>query len=374
MKTSYALVGTVSALALGLSGCASESAATGAITVNATNSKCTLSATDLEAGPRTFRITNNGSKVTEFYLYASGDRIVGEVENVGPGLSRNLVVDLPKGTYQGACKPGMVGDGIRQTITVTGSAAKELSDSAELKAAADSYHRFVQSQTGALIQKTTEFVAAVKAGKVDEAKALFPVARTYWERIEPVAETFGDLDPITDGRINDVEPGQDFTGWHRIEKQLWESNNTTGMDKYADQLLANVKEIVKRSKTAPLTALELAQGTKGLLDEVATTKITGEEDAYSHTDLSDFRANIDGSEAALAALRPVLIKRDKDLVAKIDAASKSLDTLLNQYQKADGTWTSYDKLTKPEIKALSDAVAALSEPISKVAAVVAKSA
>ncbi len=374
MNKTYALVGTVTALALGLSGCASETSAKGAITVKATDSKCDVSATSLKAGPRTFKVTNNGNKVTEFYVYASGDRIVGEVENIGPGLSRNLVVDLPKGKYEGACKPGMVGNGIRQTISVSGTAAKELSDSAELKAASASYQKFVQSQTGALIQKTTEFVNAVKAGKVDEAKALFPVARIYWERIEPVAESFGDLDPITDGRIADVEPGKDFTGWHRIEKQLWESNNTTGMDKYADQLLANVKEIVKRSKTAPLTALELAQGSKGLLDEVATSKITGEEDAYSHTDLSDFRANIDGSEAAIAALRPVLVKQDKALVAQIDAASKSLDTLLNKYQNADGTWTAYDKLSKAEVKALSDAVAALSEPISKVAAVVAKSA
>ena len=374
MKKTYALMGAVTALTLGLSGCASDKGAKGDIAVNATDDSCVISATKLDAGPTTFKVTNGGSKVTEFYVYASGDRIVGEVENVGPGLSRNLVVDLAKGKYQGACKPGMVGDGIRKAITVSGKAAKSLSDSQELKAAATSYGRYVESQTGALITKTEEFVAAVKAGKVDEAKALFPIARTYWERIEPVAESFGDLDPETDGREPDVEPGADFTGWHRIEKQLWVSNNTVGMDKYADQLLANVKEIVKRSKTAPLTALELAQGSKGLLDEVATGKITGEEDEFSHTDLWDFKANIEGSEAAIASLRPVLLKQDKALVAQIDAASKALDTLLSTYQKADGSWTFYDKLTKEQVKELSDAVAALSEPISKVAAVVAASA
>ncbi len=374
MKNTHALVGAVSVLALGLSGCASETAGKGALTVTATDKKCDISATTLKAGAHTFKVTNKGSKVTEFYMYATGDRIVGEVENIGPGLTRNLVVDLPKGTYEGACKPGMVGKGIRTTITVTGKAAKALSDSAELKAASASYAKYVQSQAVELIEETTEFVEAVKEGNVAEAKKLFPIARTYWERIEPVAESFGDLDPETDGRIADVEPGKDFTGWHRIEKQLWEAGNTTGMDKYADQLLANVKEIVARSKTAPLTALELAQGSKGLLDEVATSKITGEEDAYSHTDLSDFRANIDGSEAAIAALRPILVRQDKALVAELDARSKALDTLLNKYQNADGTWTSYDKLTKAEVKALSDAVAAYSEPISKVAAVVAKAA
>lgn len=374
MKSSNALVGALSALALGLTGCASETAAGGDIIVKASDGDCAVSATKLDAGPATFKVTNTGSKVTEFYVYAGGDRILGEVENIGPGSSRNLVIDLTKGTYEGACKPGMIGDGIRQTITVTGQAAKSLSDSEELKAAAKSYERYVESQTGALIDKTQEFVDAVKSGKVDEAKALFPIARTYWERIEPVAETFGDLDPITDGREPDVEPGADFTGWHRIEKQLWVSGNTVGMDTYADQLLANVKEIVTRSRTAPLTALQLAQGSKGLLDEVATGKITGEEDEFSHTDLWDFKANIDGSEAAIASLRPVLEAQDPALVKELDIRFKELDAELDQYQKDDGSWTFYDKLTKEQVKSLSDSVAALSEPISKVAAVVAASA
>jgi iron uptake system component EfeO len=360
-----------------LAACAEKpTEADGTVAVAASDSACSVSATRLKAGPTTFAVTNKGSKVTEFYVYAEGDRIMGEVENVGPGLSRDLVVDLPKGTYQGACKPGMVGDGIREDLTVTGTAAKKLSDSEELKAAAASYERYVESQTGALVTKTTEFVDAVKAGEVEEAKALFPRARTYWERIEPVAEVFGDLDPITDGREPDAKAeGRDFTGWHRIEKQLWVAGDTEGMDPYADQLLANVKKVVAQSKEQPLTALQLAQGSKGLLDEVATGKITGEEDEFSHTDLWDFKANIEGSQAAIAALRPVLEDADPDLVTLIDQRFETLDTELDQYQDpSTGEWASYDTLTKDQVKKLSDAVAALSEPISKVAAVVAASA
>ncbi|WP_344770285.1 iron uptake system protein EfeO [Aeromicrobium panaciterrae] len=376
MKFSLPVVGAMTFAALSLTACASDDAASGDLTVKASDSSCKISSTKLDAGPSTFKVTNGGSKVTEFYVYADGDRIMGEVENIGPGLSRNLVVDLPKGTYEGACKPGMIGDGIRETITVSGDPAKKLSDSEELKAAADSYARYVKSQSDALIVKTEEFVTAVKAGNVDEAKKLFPIARTYWERIEPVAEKFGDLDPITDGREPDaIAEGVDFTGWHRIEKQLWVSNNTEGMDKYADQLLTNVKEIVKLGQDAPLTALELAQGSKGLLDEVATGKITGEEDEFSHTDLWDFKANIEGSQAAIASLRPVLEAQDPALVKELDTKFKALDAELNQYQDTStGDWKFYDELSKDQVKALSDAVAAVSEPISKVAAVVAASA
>ena len=375
MISNRALVGTLSVLALGLTGCASDTAAKGDLTVKASDSDCKISATKLDAGPSTFKVTNDGSKVTEFYVYAEGDRIMGEVENIGPGLSRNLVVDLTKGTYEGACKPGMVGDGIRETLTVTGKSARSLSDSEELKAAAKSYERYIASQSDALIDKTQEFVDAVKSGDTEKAKTLFPIARTYWERIEPVAEIFGDLDPLTDGREPDAKAeGRDFTGWHRIEKQLWVSGNTDGMGKYADDLLKNIKEVVSQSKEKPLTALQLAQGSKGLLDEVATGKITGEEDEFSHTDLWDFKANIEGSQAAIAALRPVLEKQDPALVKELDERFDELDTELNQYQAEDGSWTFYDTLTKEQVKKLSDVVAALSEPISQVASAVAKSA
>ena len=377
MQRSIAALALVPLGVLSLAACAQEpSGASGEIAVQASDSACEISRTELDAGPATFQVTNNGSRVTEFYVYAEGDRIMGEVENVGPGLTRNLVVDLAKGAYQGACKPGMVGEGIREDLTVSGEAAAPLSDSEELEAAADSYERYVASQAVALVDKTSEFVAAVKAGEVEEAKELFPRARTYWERNEPVAEIFGDLDPVTDGREPDAKAeGRDFTGWHRIEKQLWVAGDTEGMGLYADELLKNVKEVVRLGKEQPLTALQLAQGSKGLLDEVATGKITGEENEFSRTDLWDFKANIEGSQAALAALRPVLEKQDPELVTLIDQRFEALDTELGQHQDAEtGEWVSYDELTKDQVKRLSDAVAALSEPISKVAAVVAASA
>src|SRR5687768_6390739 len=158
MKSTLAAVGLMSLAVGGLSACGDDDpAAVRNVSVDASDSSCELSATKLEAGAQTFKVTNNGSKVTEFYVYAEGDRVMGEVENIGPGLTRNLVIDLPKGTYEGACKPGMAGDGIRQAITVTGSAGKNLSDSEELKAAAKSYERYVAAQAKALIDRTEEF-------------------------------------------------------------------------------------------------------------------------------------------------------------------------------------------------------------------------
>ncbi|TQS46471.1 iron uptake system protein EfeO [Cryptosporangium phraense] len=342
----------------------------GPVSVAATDTSCKLGDTELDAGTSTFEIKNTGSKVTEFYVYAEGDRIMGEVENIGPGLTRKLIVELPAGSYQGACKPGMKGDGLRTALKVTG-ASESLGTDAQLAEATASYQRYVKSQTTALIAKTTEFVAAVKANDIEKAKALFPVARTYWERIEPVAESFGDLDPRTDARENDVEPGTEWTGFHRIEKDLWVTKDVSKDGALADQLLKDVQEVVTKSNSVKLSPLELANGAKGLLDEVATGKITGEEDRYSHTDLWDFQANVEGSKAAIAALRPTLEDRNPALVKELDTRFAAVQKLLDAQTTDDG-FKLYTDLTQAEIKQFATAVDALSEPLSQVAAVVAQ--
>jgi iron uptake system component EfeO len=348
-----------------------EDEANGAIAVDASDSACKVARTKADAGTITFEVTNKGSRVTEFYLYAEGDRIMGEVENVTPGLTRRLIVEVPEGgKYQTACKPGMQGDGIRDTFQVTGKADRQVDTDTKLADATKSYQRYVNSQTDALLTKTKEFVTAVKGKKVDEAKQLFPVTRIYWERIEPVAESFGDIDPKIDNREDGVEPGQKFTGFHRLEKDLWVTGLQADSSAIADQLLTDVQDLVTRAKDVELTPLQLANGAKELLDEVATGKITGEEDRYSHTDLWDFRSNVDGSQAAVAALRPVIEDRNRTLLSTLDQKFGDVDKLLEKQQAGDG-YKLYTQLTKADIKELSDAVDALGEPISQVAEVVA---
>ncbi|GAA2539350.1 iron uptake system protein EfeO [Pseudonocardia hydrocarbonoxydans] len=372
-RTTLALAG-LSVAGLALTGCVSTAPAPdtgegGPISVTASDDACELGATEAAAGTISFDITNTGSTVTEFYLYATGGRIMGEVENIGPGLSRQLIVEVPDGgVYETACKPGMVGDGIRGAFTVTGSAQRSVDTDTRLAEATAGYARYVASQVEALVPRTQEFTDAVKAGDVAGAQALYPVARTYWERIEPVAESFGDLDPRIDGR-DDGEPGVEFTGFHRLERDLWQDGLQPDSAAVADRLMADITELAGRVPTVELTPLSLANGAKELLDEVATGKITGEENRYSHTDLWDFRANVDGSRGAVAALRPVIDERDPELGALLDERFAAVDALLEDYRDGDG-FVLYTALTPDDVRAMSDAVDALGEPVSQVAGVV----
>lgn len=273
----------------------------------------------------------------------------------------------------------MVGDGIRAPFTVAESSdgAAASTDDGELVAAANAnYASYVRDQTDQLLSKTEEFAAAYEAGDDAKARALYPVARTHWERIETVAESFGDLDPKMDLREADLEQGQKWTGWHRIEKDLWPARakgytalSTAQRTTYADDLVKNTKTLHERTRDMTFTVDQIANGSRGLLDEVATGKVTGEEEYWSRTDLYDFQANVDGARIGFEGLRPILATKDKALDSQLETRFTALQTLLDQQKSGDG-FKNYDDVSKSDIKALSDAVNALAEPLSKLTAAV----
>ncbi len=367
------LAGTGALVLTACSGTEDPAAAPGGpIKVEATDVACAVSVNTANAGNVTFEITNKGTKVTEFYLYAEGDRIMGEVENIAPGLNRRLIVEVAEaGKYQTACKPGMTGTGIRGEFTVTGGAAKQTDPNSQKAQAVKSYAEYVGNNTRALEEETAKFIALVKGAKVDEAKAAYARTRVYFERVEPVAEKFGDLDPAIDAREADLEPGQKFTGFHRLEKDLWVTGLQPDAGQIADQLLVDVKDLVAKSAAIELNALDLANGAKELLDEIATGKITGEEEAFSHTDLWDFQGNLDGSKAAINSLRPLLQAKDPALVSTLDSEFGKVQGLLDMQREGDG-FKLYTALSQEQIKEFASAVDSLGEPLSKVAEVAAQ--
>lgn len=369
-------------------GSAASTGAPGALTVSSTSDACVLSSASAPSGTLTFTVTNDGSDVTEFYLLGEdGLRVVSEVENIGPGLSRDLVVQARPGTYWAACKPGMVGDGIRSQFTVTdsGQDVGPSGDTAEqLQAAESSYVAYVKDQVGALVAGTQQFADAYVAGDDDRARELYAPTRVHWERIEPVAESFGDLDPLLDLREADLEDGQEWTGWHLVEKDLWQPEPAqNGGEEYtpltqaqrqaaADGIVENTRALSEQVTDAAFTfeAFQIANGAKELLDEVATGKVTGEEEIWSHTDLWDFQANVDGARVAFEVLSDVVAAEDPELATTLDQRFGELDALLAEQGSVEDGFTSYDELTPDEVTALAAAVDALSEPLSTLTATV----
>ncbi|MBB4833492.1 iron uptake system component EfeO [Staphylococcus hominis] len=241
-----------------------------------------------------------------------------------------------------------------------------------LQKAANEYRKYTNEQLDQFLKGTEEFVSAIKADDIEKAKSLYPKVRMYYERSEPVAEAFGDLDPKIDARLADMKEEKKenkWTGYHKIEKSLYQKNTIDEMTKQdAEQLLKDAKELDAKVDTLDITPKLMLQGSVDLLNEVSTSKITGEEEIYSHTDLYDFKANIEGAQKIYELFKPELEKKDKKLSSTIKDNFNKVNQLLDKYKNNDG-YKDYSAVTKEDRKALSDAVNSLGEPLSKMAVV-----
>ena len=368
-------------LALGLSACQPPAADTpaaasgaSAVAVNADGSvniavndaACEPMALTVPSGQTVFNIQNNSGRKLEWEIL-QGVMVVDERENIAPGLADKMTVTLLPGEYEMTC--GLLTNP-RGKLTVSDSGFKPTesqADMAKLEKPLAEYKAYVQAEAKALVAKTTEFTTAVKASDIDKAKSLFAATRYHYERIEPIAELFNELDPAIDAREDDFKQGPkdpDFTGFHRIEYALWVENSTAGVNEIADKLLADVKTLQQEIDVLSFPPNKVVGGAAVLIEEVAGSKISGEEDRYSHTDLSDFQANIKGAQKIVDLFRPLIAEKNQALLDKTDANFKTVNDILAKYKTANGFET-YDKLTEADRKTLQAPINALAEDLAQ---------
>ncbi|MEY2848034.1 MAG: hypothetical protein RI885_699 [Actinomycetota bacterium] len=375
---------TAAGAILALSACVPNSPAGGeaAVTVESTVDDCAVSTATAPSGIVTFDVTNATDLTTEFYVLADDElRIVGEVENIAPGAPRALTVQLTPGEYFTVCKPGMVGDGVGKssfTVTDSGADVSPVGGEADrIETAATNYVAYVKDQVAQLVTGTDAFLAAYTAGDDETARSLYAITRANYERIEPVAESFGDLDPAMDFREADVPAGDEWSGWHRIEKDLWPPTDAgyvalTAAERqsFSERLATDTAALYDavHDPGYSVTIDAISNGAIGLMDEVATGKITGEEEIWSHTDLWDFSANLEGARVAYEGVRDIVEEKDAELVAELDDEFAALEADLAAYGSLDTGFVYYDELTPEQVKALADGVNALAEPLSRLTA------
>jgi iron uptake system component EfeO len=254
----------------------------------------------------------------------------------------------------------------------TGDGSTGEVDTALLDTRVADYQAYLVDEAKTMIAATAKFTDAVRAGDVAKAKALFAPSRYHWETIEPLAGLVASVDGLVDSRVDDFASVTDpaFTGWHRLEYMLWVDGKLTALStRYANQLDHDLRPLPGLFEKADVTPKNVANGAAGLIEEVSEGKITGEEDRYSHTDLYDLAANVNGSLRAFQAYEPVLLTVDRPLELKIEQAFLDAKAILAKYQHADGSYGSYLEFAKADRLRLQGRLAGLSEDLSQVAGV-----
>ena len=274
-------------------------------------------------------------------------------------------------------------------LTLTGCGSSDDSDSAAdapdggssasvdsdlLASRTDAYQAYTVDEAETMLTATKAFTDAVRAGDVEAAKAAYADSRYHWETIEPIAGLVSDVDGAVDSRVDDFASVDDpaFTGWHRLEYILWKTGALNAeSEQIATQLDQDLAELPQLIEGLEMTPKDVALGAAGLIEEVSEGKLTGEEDRYSHTDLYDLAANVNGSFRAFQTYEPVLVQVDKPLEQKIEQGFLDAKSLLSDYQRPDGSYESFLELSKADKQQLQAKLATLSEDLSTVPGVLA---
>jgi iron uptake system component EfeO len=335
---------------------------------------CVPDKAEFPAGGITFKIKNKDATAVSEVELLSGARIVGEKENLPPGFSGEFAATVPAGKYTLYC-PGANPE--RRPITVTGSAATgSTTVAALLRTATKGYGEYVRTQVASLLTATRRLAAAVRGSDLAAAQKAYIDARPFYEKIEPVAESFvvgrDSIDADLDAREGDV-PAARWRGFHRIEKALFQQKSLAGLATYGDRLVSDVQRLQKLTGGLAFQPTELANGAQELLDEVAASKITGEEERYSRIDMLDIDDNVEGANQAFAQLQPALQKIDPVLARTIADRFAALDRVIDGYRTSANPsgFQLYAQLTAADKRAVAAAVKAVQEPLSKVASKVA---
>ena len=333
------------------------------VAVTVTDKGCVPASLTVPAGKTVFRIKNDSRRALEWEIL-QGVLVVAERENILPGFAQTLTATLAAGDYQMTC--GLLSNP-KGALKVAAGAQEAGAVPPDLVKPIADYRAYVLSEVDALVTSTAAFTAAVKAGQLDEARRLYAPARVHYERIEPIAELFNDLDGSIDARADDFEKKEQdptWTGFHRLEKALFADRTTNGQDAVADKLAADTVELRKRLDELELPVKNVVGGPAALIEEVASKKISGEEDRYSHADLWDFQANTDGAQQIYGLLKPLVAARNAKLVGRIDGNFAKVDATLAKYKASEG-FKSYDALTGADKSALKRSITALAEDLSK---------
>jgi iron uptake system EfeUOB component EfeO/EfeM len=334
------------------------------VTIHAKN--CEPNAITVPAGKNAFRIVNASERAVEWEIL-DGVLVVEERENIVPGLSQIINANLQPGDYAITC--GLLSNP-RGTLHVTATAESDAAAKARPSMVAfigplSEYRVYLSTQSSALLRAVGDLQQAIASGDLKAAQDAYAPARAAYQRIAPAAQRLAELDNAVNARADyyekrEQDPG--FGGFHRIEFGLFQQKSVDGLAPVVERLQTDITSLKQALLANSIAPEQLAGMVVRSMRSLADVRSNGEEERYSHVDVSGFAANLQGTRKVIDLLRPLLAKTSSDVLTKIDGAATALDDQLLML-KTDSGYTPYDQVSTEQRKQISDKAKALADAL-----------
>jgi iron uptake system component EfeO len=266
-------------------------------------------------------------------------------------------------------------------VTSCGSSGDSQTGTEPVTGADALYRSYLEQTAEDLVGWSERMVDRIRSENFGNAESPYASARASYGQIEPVAEGFKSLDHQLDASFGEAPPSK-LGGFHGIEWALWNEKHRAGLVQVANRYLADVKKLQLKVRTADLDPLRITNEANKTLADASDSALRGKEDPYSHIDLVDISANVEGAQAVFETVKPLVAEKDPDLVRETeDAFDGAYDGLRHfGYPARDNdaprpsapgvAFVQYIERTKDEFRQLGERLDALRKPLSEVPAVI----
>jgi iron uptake system component EfeO len=344
--------------------------------VSVSNGGCGTNVQLAAPGWHTFQVYNAAAEGGEVDLIdPANGAIYAEIENLGPGTSGPMRLDVGSGSYAFRCLFDDYDPITGPTTVVAGHAVGTPAilpiTSNDLLAPARQYHGYVAAGLITLASQSAALAADVRAGNLGAAKTAWLTAHLTYERLGAAYGAFGPFDDEIDGRPDGLAGGVDspqWTGFYRLEYGLWHGQSAARLTHVADTLSADVRALLKSWPSTEINLLDIGLRTHEILENALEFQLTGHDDYGSGSTLATTQANLAGTLELLTVLHPLLVARYPGLPAAYTWLAR-LQSLLNQHHRPNGPWLSVDQLSVSSRQQIDSACGQALEELAPIAAI-----
>jgi iron uptake system component EfeO len=348
----------------------------GPTTLTLSNTDCGNGWTNPHAGRQDIVVRNEGDAGAEVDLIDVGTgKVYGEIEGLGQGTAESMTVSLAPGKYALRCLVEDVETMTGPTVTIGGTGTDNpgavVVTQTDLLGPLKQYQDYVDAGVATLVAKTDALQAAAHSGGTAAAEAAWLPAHLAYESLGAAYDAFGDFDGEINGTTAGLPDGvndKDFTGFHKVEYDLWHGAPAATTAADADALDGFVHGLQADLPNEETQAIDLGLRTHEIIENAVQFELTGKTDEGSGTNLATIDANLAGDREVLSVLRPLLASRYPQL-PQVDQWSARLETLLQAQHHPDGSWTPVQQLDQPTREKLNGALSELTEVLAPIAAI-----
>jgi high-affinity iron transporter len=327
------------------------------------------------AGHIVFGLEDRTGHSGEIYLFNPYSGVTVAQTALDPHATVRLPIHLHTGRYRWSCH--LKGLPVRSSSVVTVGPAPILGGPAgptfyvqvtanQMAGPISAYRAYVEQELTLESSQIQLLATAITGGQISAARSAWLTAHLTWHRIGGAYDAFGALGTSIDGtadRLQDGTASPQFTGFHKVEMDLWENDSLTAAAVDTTTLLTDVNELALKFPTEFIPATELPLRTHEILEDALRDELSGEDDYGSGTDVASVEADVDGTRELLSLLAPLLRPRAPDLMSTITTQLDTLDTALSA-ARVDGQWVAVDEVPQAQREQVDGAIGAALETLA----------